>query len=121
MEIEADYEEPGDADFEDCSWKNLFKQKGNKETDLPKDDAHYDEAEDADFEDRPWKELLAKAKPTCDDLPTDEAESPLSDRDETATTDTEDLSTEEEEPPTMHKLGKAMMAERGTAMSDLPE
>ena len=120
MDVESDYDEPGDADFEDRGWKNLLNHKENEKTDLPKDNAHYDEPEDADFDDRPWKELLAKAKTTCEDLPEDGADSPLSDRDETATTDEEDLSTEEGEPPTMHKLGKAMMAERGTAMSDLP-
>ena len=81
MDVEEAYEEAGDADFEDCSWKDLLKEARNKENDLPPDEALYDEAEDTDFEDRSWKELLAKAKPTCDDLPADEAESPLSDTD----------------------------------------
>ena len=62
---------------------------------------------------------MAKGKQTNDDLPADDADSPLSDRDEAANTDQEDLSTDEEEPPEMHKIGKAMMAASGTAMSSI--
>ena len=121
MDVEEAYEEAGDADFEDCSWKDALKEARSKENDLPQDEALYDEAEDADFEDFSWKDLVAKGTQTNDDLPADDANSQLSDSDDAASTEKKDLSTDEEEPPEMRKIGKAMMEARGTAMSDLPD
>ena len=123
MDVEADYEEPGDADFEDCGWKNLLKHKGKEETDLPHDEAPYAEPGDSDFEDRPWKDLLGKGKTHNDDLPADDSESQLSDgaSDEAANTEKAELSADDEDPPTMHKIGRAIMEQTGLAMSDLPE
>jgi len=121
--VEEAYEEAGDDDFEDSSWKDLLRSARDRENDLPDEDANYDEAGDSDFEDLSWKELLAKGMQNNDDLPNDDAESHLSENagEDEAINQKDDLSEDDEDPPELHKLARAMMEQRGSAMSDLPE
>ena len=117
MDVEEAYEEAGDADWEDSSWKDLLSAARDQENDLNHDAADYDEAGDSDWDDSGWKNLLTKSKKN-DDLPDDDED--LSDceaPDENMTQ--EDLSEDEHDPPQLHKIATAMMEARGTYMSDL--
>ena len=120
--VEEAYEEAGDDDFEDCSWKDLLKSARDIENDLPDHDTDYAEPGDGDFDDSSWKDILANRQQHNEDLPSDDAESHLSEsasKDE-AQNEEDDLSEDDEDPPELHKLACAMMAQSGSAMSDLP-
>ena len=125
MEVEEAYEEAGDDDFEDSSsWKDLLRMARDKENDLPEANDAYDGPGDSDFEDCSWKELLAKGTNKNEDLPSDDTESHLSENggEDDTMNQNEDLSGDDEDPPEMHKLAKAMMQQRGSSpISDLPE
>ena len=124
MGVEEAYEEAGDDDFEDSSWKDLLRSARDKENDLPEANDTYDDPGDSDFEDFSWKELLAKGTNKNEDLPSDDTESHLSENggEDDTMNQNEDLSGDDEDPPEMHKLAKAMMQQRGSSpISDLPE
>ena len=96
----------------------------DKENDLPEANDAYDGPGDSDFEDFSWKELLARGPKKNEDLPSDDSESHLSENGGEAETmnQNDDLSGDDEDPPEMHKLAKAMMKHGGSsAISDLPE
>ena len=132
LEVEAAYEEAGDADWEDSEWKDLLKNARERENDLPDEADAYDTAGDNDWEDATWKELLNKGVKENKDLPSESEEendppneadaydaAGDNDWDEQMMTN-KTLSEGEEDPPTMHKVAKAMMKGR-SEMTDLPE
>ena len=122
MEVEEAYEEAGDEDFEDVSWKDLLKQARRNEDDLPKDEDNYDEPGDSDFDDAGWKQLLSNRRGVNEDLPDDDTSSELSaNQAADGSNHSDDLYESEDEPPEMHKLAKAIMKETGASMTDLPE
>ena len=118
MHVEEAYEEAGDADWEDSSWKDLLSAARDRENDRTHNAPAYDEAGDSDWDDSGWKNLLNEGTKNAD-LPNDDedlSDNPANNEDMTE----EDLSEDDGDPPQLHKIATAMMEARGTSMSDLP-